>query len=643
MLGNYVLFCSNTDCESIKIVFTNQLEGNHKKPLCSYCRKKTITAIPISGSITDCKTLFDNELSNRSEDIRWLDKDQLDQWPGPIAFEYVRLKEILSEGEVEAACWKLMNFVEVTTNYLVSAVFESSSYNSLEMMGNISSIGHKIVFIENSQKRDLEDILRLLKNIKNWRNKFGVGHGSLVTNKELYVDHVMNFCNQINITFKYFGAILKSNRFTLKAYNEHDKSESLLGPDYFFKLKGENWTVKPYCCDGSNIQELTVTPIKIFSYQFDPPDLYFFDNYSNGVIQFRNFSKNRMKYFSLRNQRIEWYKDPGQVAWLNRKERESWIGYYNNNYASEELLEIMVDAAEQFYKRGMFEDARFCINEFKNRVNKNNSYIELDIRILLIEYALDSKTGKKNDAERTLAEINKLLKNLKDVRKREFNHAEIALEDSWNLSFSGEHLNAVERCDDAIERLDKIYRKYPYTKLLKEIELLKNRLYITKRISDQQTKKELKRLGNESLKLFAYCCAAHNNDPHNNTIVDIMGFACNLYGDYQILLMERGQALSYDDKQCIMNLCYIGKKIREKFYKIYPDDVWVIRGYTWSIHSEARFMKSLYNDVKKAEALFRQALEIRLRGKERFPEDTGLKEDIEKNKNELAELDNLNP
>ncbi len=117
-----------------------------------------------------------------------------------------------------------------------------------------------------------------------------------------------------------------------------------------------------------------------------------------------------------------------------------------------------------------------------------------------------------------------------------------------------------------------------------------------------------------------------------------MGFACNLYGDYALELVKENKKEKEAETKNIMELQRYGEKIRERAYHVFPDDIWTMRGYAWSIHSTARFKISLYEEKVGAVVLYKTALKIREKCEEKYPEDLGVKEDIFKNCIELAKI-----
>lgn len=80
-----------------------------------------------------------------------------------------------------------------------------------------------------------------------------------------------------------------------------------------------------------------------------------------------------------------------------------------------------------------------------------------------------------------------------------------------------------------------------------------------------------------------------------------------------------------------------GEKIRARAYRGCPDDIWLARGYAWSIHVRGRFMRGI-KMLHEAQGLFTSALEIRDKCAKRFPDDLGVSKDLVKNLAEIVGL-----
>ncbi|MGI6328262.1 MAG: hypothetical protein ACOX1I_04820 [Dethiobacteria bacterium] len=67
-------------------------------------------------------------------------------------------------------------------------------------------------------------------------------------------------------------------------------------------------------------------------------------------------------------------------------------------------------------------------------------------------------------------------------------------------------------------------------------------------------------------------------------------------------------------------------KIRERMFNMFPDNVWAIRGYAWSLHCRGKL--ELNNNEDEAQKWFSKAEAVRLKGEYKYPEDLGIKEDL---------------
>lgn len=118
----------------------------------------------------------------------------------------------------------------------------------------------------------------------------------------------------------------------------------------------------------------------------------------------------------------------------------------------------------------------------------------------------------------------------------------------------------------------------------------------------------------------------YNKNPENNRIIDILGFACNLCGDFFTEFLEQNGQNNDADVLSIYELNQFGLKIRERMFNMFPDDVWAIRGYAWSLHCKGKL--ELNNNEDEAKKWFSKAEAVRLKGEYKYPEDLGIKEDL---------------
>lgn len=118
-----ILICANKDCGNEQILVRNVPDPGQVN--CVLCGNR-LSSIDVELPAVGGRLLVERELSNRSAGIGWLEAEETSRWPGPVAFEYKRFREIMGEGNVEAACWKIANLAEVTVSYLFAAALEHS-------------------------------------------------------------------------------------------------------------------------------------------------------------------------------------------------------------------------------------------------------------------------------------------------------------------------------------------------------------------------------------------------------------------------------------------------------------------------------------------------------------------------------------
>lgn len=116
--------------------------------------------------------LVEQELCSRSVSFDWLSDEKRDLLPGPIAFEYKRLREYTEKGNVEASLWKLVNLANVTlmdliTNYcdLYRAEGQPEG-NRKDKLSKKASETLRKVQLDRSKKTDAETFERLKKEIE---------------------------------------------------------------------------------------------------------------------------------------------------------------------------------------------------------------------------------------------------------------------------------------------------------------------------------------------------------------------------------------------------------------------------------------------------------------------------------------------
>lgn len=114
---------------------------------------------------------------------------------------------------------------------------------------------------------------------------------------------------------------------------------------------------------------------------------------------------------------------------------------------------------------------------------------------------------------------------------------------------------------------------------------MKNEIYL---YSKSEEKKDLKGLIKKCKKIIYLGSRIYNKNPESDRIIDILGFACNLCGDFFTELLEQNGQNNDADVLSIYELNQFGLKIRERMFNMFPDNVWAIRGYAWSFHCRGK-------------------------------------------------------
>ena len=160
-----------------------------------------------SQSSTGNVTLLDKELMCLSKKLDWLAEDEEEQLPGPIAFEYARFKTLMHQGSITESCWKITNLCEVIISYLWAACIEQcEQLNSLKS-SRIISISVKLYEIQCIYP-ELKSLLDNIRAIMTWRNRYGIGHGSLIFDYSVYVESLSTFTADFLKTLKKLPAFL---------------------------------------------------------------------------------------------------------------------------------------------------------------------------------------------------------------------------------------------------------------------------------------------------------------------------------------------------------------------------------------------------------------------------------------------------
>ena len=246
-----------------------------------------------SQSSTGNVTLLDKELMCLSKKLDWLAEDEEEQLPGPIAFEYARFKTLMHQGSITESCWKITNLCEVIISYLWAACIEQcEQLNSLKS-SRIISISVKLYEIQCIYP-ELKSLLDNIRAIMTWRNRYGIGHGSLIFDYSVYVESLSTLTADFLKTLKKLPAFLTAQGLSL--YNS--KGTVWLGATtmhYWIGIIKKKGFISKKDQGEKNIQFIWL--------QMDLPDIYFFvgyildsDNSKEKYCMYRNYAHNRAKY-----------------------------------------------------------------------------------------------------------------------------------------------------------------------------------------------------------------------------------------------------------------------------------------------------------------------------------------------------------
>jgi hypothetical protein len=573
----------------------------------------------------------------RSSEIKWLPAEKITSWPGPIAFEYVNLQGIIREGNIEAACWKLANLAEVIVSYFFCAALESVTYIPERLD---TTLTNKLRFALRQLNPLPRQLTGALYDIIFWRNSTGVGHGTLVREKAAYIDKIINLCHQLNNGLAWFAEYIRENGMTLC-----DISGSFTGPYYFSKINNRTGP-NLKCKVGSNAATFWII---VAGYSFDGPDIYFFDHKffkdGNTVWVYRNFSKNRVKQLIEENYDVSWETEFTQVSWLSSTERESWYRYFRQSVNAAgniySLREILLDAAEQFQKRGMYPEARKALKHSASKYLIRNMSREQKAEYTLhreaIKYGLRLARGSKN-LRRSYSRIRTLMEQLGTTPQAERLRFYIDSLDCWYNGFYGHVEDALFVWERLMSACILLQETLPHSGLLRQAELARIRVYLLTRLPRNDPRCDPKIIREECLNLFALGSRLYAGSPDNEQIVNILGFACNLYSDVSLRLHEK-EPLAESELKLIHDLHRFGLKIRERIYRRYPDDVWGMRGYAWSLHCAARQELGFYQNTGAAADFLSKAWQIRIECEGKYPVDLGPKQDLVKNAGEFLRIE----
>lgn len=564
------------------------------------------------------------ELKARASELDWLSEENVENLTGPVAYEYYSFWHfMIFEGNVEASCWKLANLVEVIISHMFAA--------ALEVNGNLdndipASANEKINTIKDTfPDAGLANFLGDLREILFWRNRYGIGHGTLLRSKQ---EHIDDLIENTGLLFKRWPSYFS---FCQKYYLRDSQGDCISGKDYFEKIPRNAWNYQ-ISFTGTLDNKFEFAPAKVFGYQFDVPDIYFLTAklgpYNNPSIIYRNYRNNRTKSLKI-DGGINWEDELEQVAWLNQEEKEEWADYCREHVELKTYLTELMAAAERFQDLGMYSEVRWCLNEIEDLINETDMPFMFKERKALVGYSINSALGNYKAARECLSSAKDQLYGKADDIAIKLK-AHLYSEESW---FEAKQLNT-ERVKKVVEEgtkeIDIHMEKLPYKLKIKELELRKNRLYASRKTNEVNEALKFRKECHESLEETKEC---YRDDPENSEVIDLLGFYCNLYTAYSLIYLKNSSDLSAKEREVevdeILSFCNFGLSIREKAYNNNPTDIWAIRGYAWSKHVKARLLWELQRNNEEALLLLENARDLRTKEKQRGA--MGLYEDLVKN------------
>ena len=333
---------------------------------------------------------------------------------------------------------------------------------------------------------------------------------------------------------------------------------------------------------------------------------------------YRNYSNNKAKFIK-NNGEICWEEEPMQVAFLNSEEFKFWIEHFQGR---EEFPQMIITAAEGFQELGMHTVTEDCLALLEQ---ENSQQEDLIKRLYLTKYSRYTALGYYDKAEEILDLIKTQLQNNPDPMYE----IKVMLITSWYQAKIGNALKAEALCNKGIVLAKELRDEFPFSAYLVELEFRRNRVYALRNLPS----KDSEGLRIECQELLKKALDIYAENPDNRTALDIIGFACNLYGTYSFDSIINNTSISDVEKEIekinIFKITDLGISIRKQAVDKQPNNIWAIRGYTWSLHSKARHLMNLSNDYKSSEELLVLARDIR--NKEKNRKDLGLYEDIVKN------------
>ncbi len=596
--------CTRQNCKNVTVKMSIDLQDVE----CPKCRGKMGLMIDCSpeSKFSHKRSLIEEELAIQSQALKWVDPKN---WFGPMALEYMRLKDLMCDGKIEASCWKLMNLMEVSVGLLYCLTINRYRSNN--------TFGSKINCFRGLRNPDerLIKILEFLDDINKWRNISGVGHGTLVESKEPYVRKLIEVQPLLNKNLGVIDEMIKRKK--VKGLEE------LKGPDYVMKIKSFD----------TNKKNIEYNPLIVRGYGFDGPELYVFDCYyeEDKNVGYRNYSRNRKKFIFYGNGEISWERNRDQVDWLNAEERTEWINWANGQFPKRDedfkknICSILLDAAEGFYLRGFNEDALWAVKKFES-LGFDDEYLRA--RRLLVEFGIKALENDRESADGAFRVFQNASKRLPDPVQKIFIEVEALRQYGCYLGENRKYEKAFENLKEALSKLRcEDINSYYFTRLTLELEIKKDILYYRRYLRPWPEIKDY-------AEVIFMASQLYESDPFNQRLIDTLAWALNLFGEMVDERVDNGELeeSALNEADC----CYeFAQKIRNRALDNEPNDIWVGRGYAWNLHVRARALAKR-GKIDDARKLFNEALNKREELiQESFQKSYGLQKDVEKNKCDL--------
>ncbi|NLP37815.1 MAG: hypothetical protein GX357_09195 [Firmicutes bacterium] len=349
------------------------------------------TFLQNSNELMRNTTSLGEELICIAKELDWLNDEEVKELPGSIAFEYASFKTLMRQGSIAESCWKITNLCEVIVSYLwATCIEQGKQLKSLRYKKNIISFNIKLNEVQ-SIYPELIGLLTSMREIMNWRNRYGIGHGSLVRDYSVYVESLAKYTANFLKELKELPVFL--NKQHLSLYNS--KGTALVGRNYHSLLNCYNRKERFYTrseLSGNIIND----PIRSLAYQMDSPDIYFFVGFvQDGTCKmYRNYAQNRAKYIKI-NGEICWDEDWDQVSLLNEAEFDDWLKSFKEKEKGKVFQEKILSVAEMYQEHGMYAETKKCLRMLEEISEQNKLKEWVDLLEFAYNTALDNYVSVK--------------------------------------------------------------------------------------------------------------------------------------------------------------------------------------------------------------------------------------------------------